>query len=249
MLRKWLLKWLLMCWCVVSVLYPASAQADIVVDSASFDKAYIAALALTSQNEAEKSKQSMVRLNQAWQSYAGIYRAYKPADAAWKNGFADIDSAIAKADAQVTRGDSLAAAHDTLEPVRVILMQLRRKNGIDYYVDYQTAFHEPMEEAVLTAKGKTADTLTQQDMEKMRRLIPTLEARWSALQNAKFEAAQFGFDAARNAKLRHYSELETLAIAALKRALAESDKAAIIQRALAIKPPFAQMFMLFGDLG
>lgn len=245
MWRTWLSIFLFL----LSLSYPASAQSDVVADSAVFDRAYVAALALTSQNEADKSKKAMAKLNQAWRTYAGSYRTHKPADAAWKNGFAEVDTAIAKADALVAQGDSLAAAHEALEPVRVILMQLRRKNGIDYFLDHQTAFHQPMEDTVLTAKGKTSDSLTQYDIDKMRRLLPTLEARWSAMQNAEFEPAKFGFDEGRRAKLKQYSELETLAIAALKRALAESDKAAIIQRAQAIKPPFAQMFMLFGDLG
>jgi hypothetical protein len=245
MLRKWM--WMGLS--VLGMLCAASARADMVSDSAVFDRTYIAALALTSQNEAEKSKTAMTKLNQAWRTYAGAYRSYKPADAAWKTGFSDIDTAIAKADGLVARGDSLPMAHDALEPVRVILMRLRQKHGIDYYVDYQTAFHEPMEAIVLTVKGKTPDTLTQEDMDKMRRLLPTLEARWMALQNAKFEPGKHGFDDPRAAKLKQLSEQETLAVAAFKRALAESDKSAIIQRAAAIKPPFAQMFMLFGDLG
>jgi hypothetical protein len=234
--------------CIVGMLYATGVQADIVTDSAVFDKAYIPALAVTSQNEAEKSKTAMKKLNQSWQAFSGIYRQYKPADRAWENGFSDIDNWIAKADGIVASASNLTEAHNALEPVREILMQLRRKNGIDYFVDYQTAFHEPMEEIVLTAKGKTPETLTQRDIDKIRSLMPALADRWGALQNARFDPQKFVFDSARTAKLKQLMESESNAISALEKALSEADKLAIIQRATAIKPPFAQMFMLFGDM-
>jgi hypothetical protein len=234
--------------CVAGMLYATSVQADIVTDSAVLDKAYIPALAVTSQNDADKSKAAMKRLNQSWGVFASAYRQYKSADDIWKNGFADIDKWIAKADGIVASGNNLTEAHNALEPVREILMQLRRKNGVDYFVDYQTAFHEPMEEIVLTAKGKTPETLTQQDIDKIRSLMPTLADRWGALQNARFDPQKFVFDSARTAKLKQLMESESNAISALEKALSEADKLAIIQRATAIKPPFAQMFMLFGDM-
>jgi hypothetical protein len=225
-----------------------TAWADIVTDSAVLDKAYIPALAVTSQNDAEKSKAAMARLNRSWVTFSTAYRQYKPADDGWRIGFSEIDTWIAKADGIVVGGKNLTDAHNALEPVRVILMQLRRRNGIDYFVDYQTAFHEPMEDIVLTAKGKTPETMTQQDIHTIRSLLPALQARWDALQKAKFDPQDFGFDNARTAKLKRLMETQSDAIAALKKALAAPDKAAIIQSAAAIKPPFAQMFMLFGEL-
>jgi hypothetical protein len=244
MFKKCLLLWLYL----AAILLATSVQADIVTDSAVFDKAYIPALAVTSQNDAEKSKAAMAKLNQSWVTFSTAYRQYKPADDAWRIGFSDIDKWITKADGIVLTGNNLTEAHNALEPVRVILMQLRRKNGIDYFVDYQTAFHEPMEEIVLTAKGKAPETLSQQDVDKISSLLPTLEARWDALQTAKFDPQHFVFDSARTSKLKRLMETESNAIGALKKALAESDKSAIIQSAVAIKPPFAQMFMLFGEL-
>jgi hypothetical protein len=36
-------------------------------------------------------------------------------------------------------------AHEALEPVRVELMKVRQHQGLDYFVDWLTAFHEPIE--------------------------------------------------------------------------------------------------------
>ena len=138
-------------------------------------------------------------------------------------------------------------AHNVLEHVRVILMQLRQKHGIDYYLDYQTAFHEPMEAIVLAAKGKTPATLAEQDLAKIRNTMPALEARWKAVQNARFDPDKYGLDSERAARVKRSLELETEAIEKLKKALAGSDKTSMIQLAVAIKPPFAQLYMLFGE--
>ena len=52
-----------------------------------------------------------------------------------------------------------AAAHTALEDVRIDLMKLRSAQGVDYFMDRLTAFHEPME--VLALAG---NTLKPQDL-------------------------------------------------------------------------------------
>jgi hypothetical protein len=233
--------------CLAALCVTLGARADIVTDSATFDRAYIPALALTNQGDAEGSRVAMTQLNRAWRVYENAHREDYPGDNTWKAGFVEIGKRIAEAGTIVERGTRLADAHEALERVRVILMQLRRKHGVDYFLDYQTAFHEPMEEIVLAAKGKTPATLMPRDLAKIRDTIPTLEARWNAVRNARFVPADFGFDSARAAKMNHFLALETDAIAALKGALVGADKTAVIQRAVALKPPFAQLYMLFGE--
>ena len=233
--------------CLVAMFFSTAAHADMVTDSAAFDKAYIPALALTSQGDAEKSKTAMVRLNQAWRDFSNAHRKDHPGDDAWQQGFSEIDKWILEADANVAHEDKLMDAHNVLEHVRVILMQQRQKHGIDYFLDYQTAYHEPMERIVLVAKGKTPATLTEQDIDKIRNAIPELEKRWNAVRNARYDPGNLGLSRARNAEVKRSIELETESIAGLKQALAGSDKSAMIQHAVAIKPPFAQLYMLFGE--
>jgi hypothetical protein len=233
---------------LLGTLITISARADMVADSATFDKAYIPALALTSQNALNQSRAAMAQLNQAWQDFSKMHRNDFIKDSAWKKGFNEIADWIRQADKIVNQGGNLADAHNTLEHVRVTLMHLRKQHKIDYYLDYQTDFHEPMEEVVLTARGKTPATLSEQDLEKIRTILPELEARWNAVLNAKFNPDVFGFSHAHAAKTTHYIELESEAISALKQALAGDDKAAVIQHAVAIKQPFSKLYMMFGTL-
>lgn len=242
-------KWTATLMCLTGVFFSISAHADIVVDSAVFDKVYIPALALTSQGEIKKSQAVMAQLKQSWHVYEKMHRQDFPGDDNWTNGFKDIGEWINKADAIVTSGDELVEAHNALEHVREILMQLRKKNKIDYYLDYQTAFHEPMEEIVLAAKGKSPTTFSEQDLEKMRHMIADLDARWQDVLHAKFDPKIFVFDSTQAAKVKQVMEQESAAINSLKESVANSDKAAVIQRAIAIKPPFAKLYMMFGEFG
>lgn len=233
--------------CLVGMFFVTTVRADVLAHSAGFDKAYIPALALTSQGDSEKSKVAMARLNQAWRFYSNAHRQDNPGDESWMKGFAEIDQWIREADTIVARGNKLIDAHNVLEHVRIILMQLRQNHGIDYFPDHLTAFHEPMEEIVLAAKGKTPETFTEQDLATIRNTLPALEARWSAVRKARFDPAKYGLDGERAAKVKQYVELETAAMDKLKKALAGSDEATMIQSAVAIKPPFAQLYMLFGE--
>ena len=233
--------------CLVGMFFVTTVRADFLANSAGFDKAYIPALALTSQGEAEKSKVAMARLDQAWHFYSNAHRQDNPGDESWMKGFVEIEQWIREADTVVASGGKLIDAHNVLEHVRISLMQLRQNHGVDYYPDHLTAFHEPMEEIVLAAKGKTPATFTEQDLAKIRNTIPALEARWSAVRKARFDPANYGLDTERAAKVKRFLELETEAMETLKKALSGSDKAAMIQSAVAIKPPYAQLYMLFGE--
>jgi hypothetical protein len=187
--------------CLVSLASISGARADIPSDSARFDRAYIPALALTSQGEA--------------------------------------DALVA--------AEKLSDAHEVLEQVRIFLMELRHKHLIAYFPDLLTAFHEPMEEIVLTVKGKTPETITRAQRGTIKTLLPELERRWQAVLGAEFKPALFGFSPERGAKAKQLMKAETQAIARLKKALDAQGSAALLPSGMAIKPAFAQLYMLLGE--
>jgi hypothetical protein len=138
-------------------------------------------------------------------------------------------------------------AHEALEHVREVLMKLRLRNRIDYFIDGLTAFHEPMEVIVLAAKDKSGDTLTEADIGRIRKMLPQAEQAWQRVTVAKLDANDYMLTPAQADDARKLMTLETASLAALKDALAASDKARIAQAAVAIKPNFAKLFMIFGD--
>jgi hypothetical protein len=58
------------------LLYGTSTAADLMKDFVSFDRVYIAALALTSQGKIEESKKATNLLKENWKTFKGTYKTY-----------------------------------------------------------------------------------------------------------------------------------------------------------------------------
>lgn len=216
-------------------------------DMATLDRAFVAALALTSQEKPEPSRKSMAVLVPTWKAFQAKYISVNPADGQWRADFDTVDGMIERADELVRAGGALVAAHDELEGVRITMMALRERNGIAYYLDHLTRFHEPMEAIVLAGKEKTPETLTAADVEAIRSHLPLAHECWNAALAADFDAALFGFPAEKQAAMKRLIAAESESLAQLQAAIDGGDPALTIQRAVGIKPSFAALFMLFGD--
>lgn len=232
----------------LGLMLTAYSAGELRQDMVKFDKVYIAALALTNQDKADASRKAIQALREAWQAFSAKYADANPADKPWRTDFAAVDKQVAQAVAIIgTPGKAMGEAHQALEGVRNVLMRLRQRNGIDYYIDGLTAFHHPMEDIVLTAKDKTAQTLSDADVGKIRGLLAEAEKHWRAVAASKPDAATYQLSAAQADDVAKLVQLESAALAALKDALAAGDKAQIAKTAVGIKPNFAKLFVSFGD--
>lgn len=222
-------------------------RTEMLQDMAAFDRAYVAALALTSDQKQEPSRKSMARLNTAWLTFRKRYQVSLGTDHKWRAGFAKIDEQIRRADTIVTRATGLIEAHEALEEVRVIFMQLRRHDAIPYFPDALTAYHEPMEAIVLAAKGKTPQTLSDADLATIVRTLPEAKKLWQEAIKIPVADDVFGFDPSRSQAVNAAIQQESEALQKLEKALATRDRALLIPAAVGIKPPFARLYKQFGD--
>lgn len=231
--------------------HPAAAAPTLptylLADMVTLDRAYIAALAVTSLEKVEPSQKSMAILIPTWAAFQAKYIAANPTDAQWRPDFDAVSGMIGRADEIVQTGTGLVAAHDELEGVRITLMELRERNGLPYFVDHLTRYHEPMEAIVLAAKGKTPETLSAADLETIRTNLPQAQAIWADVAAAPFDPALFGFAPERQAAMQTQLGAETQALTQLQAALDAGDSVAIIQKSVALKGIFAPIFMMFGD--
>lgn len=212
------------------------------------DKVYIAALALTNQGKAEASRKAVLALHDAWRTFSAKYGEANSADKQWTADFAAVENRVAQAVAIVgTPGKDVSEAHEALEDVRNVLLALRQRNHIDYYIDGLTAFHHPMEEIVLAAKDKTAQSLSDADIGKIRSLLPQAEKYWRGVEAAKPDATIYQLSPAQAGEVAKLVRLESAALAGLSEALAAGDKSRIVKAAVAIKPNFAKLFMTFAN--
>ena len=226
-----------------------SAKTDsLVKDMVAFDRQYIAALALTSQEKLKPSTQAMARLLPLWKSFNYKHRNMVKKDADWKKDMNKIDYYIHAANKIVSSGKHLIYAHNELEHVRVIMLNARVRNHIEYFIDHLTRFHEPMETLVLTVKGKSASDISSDTIAKMKSEVQTAKTLWQKVVQAPLDKHLFGFSDEKVNMVKGYQLKETEALAKLETALAGGNNNIIISAGLAIKPSFAKMFMLFGAL-
>ncbi|MCG3178660.1 MAG: hypothetical protein BIFFINMI_00988 [Phycisphaerae bacterium] len=223
---------------------------------AAFDRAYIPALAATASNPSPAytpaqrqadANRAMARLNDRWHLFGNAFAGLKPDDPQWAADFDRVGKQIVAASKLLSDGKS-ADAHAALESVRQTFMALRGRNGIGYYLDPMTAFHEPMESIVKAATLRPGRTkLSPADLVTIRSALAKARLAWTDVTETTFDPEPFGFDAQRAIRLKLLVDAETASLDHLRDVLTGSDQEAIRQAALGIKTPFAQAYMLFGD--
>ncbi len=226
---------------------PLPAASLLEKDMADFDKVYIPALALTNQTNKVAAQKAIALTIAQWESFkkkhAGDFRAHKDD----KADLATIGQIIVDAENILKLNGKLEDTHEILEGVRNTFLTIRKRNSIDYYIDYTTKFHEVMEIIVLTAKGKTAETLTDIMLLKIRDNFQVAQQNWKNLQSASFDPELFSFSVEKDAQRKDYIKAQTEAMSKLQKALDDEDKGAIIKAAMGIKPNFVSLFLMFGD--
>lgn len=232
---------------VLAALLTGMSKDDLRRDMVRLDKVYIAALALSSQGKTVETRKALADLTRSWRSFSERYRAGNPADAEWAKDFDAVGQRIEEAVAIAAAERKVTDAHEALEEVRVVMAQLRERNGLEYFIDHLTAFHAPMEDIVLVAKDKSAAQLNDGDVAHIRALLPEAEARWRRVAAAPLAASTYELDSAAYARVRGLMQLEQQSLAELSAALDSGDRARIAKAAVGIKPNFAALFMAFAD--
>ena len=220
---------------------------NILKDFASFDRAFIPPLALTNQDKLKPSQKAIRLLNKNWESFKTKYYNSNPQDPEWKEDFDRIGKQIAEATSIVESGENLMHAHEALEEIRSITLDLRRRNNIEYYIDYLTEFHFLMESIVHTASDNEPADMGEEVISELSDLTDEASAMWSKIEAQPFDKALFGFDDEKIAKMMGLMKAESEALDNLKKAINSKDKTAIIEMAKNVKPNYAKIYMMFGD--
>jgi len=222
-----------------------NAPSDIRHEFAELDRAYVTALALTNQSS-PKATQAVTALQDHWKVFQERHYGSNGTDTSWQSDFNKVGCRIDVANTFLEQKDA-QSAHETLEGVRFILLDLRRRHQVDYYLDYLTKYHEAMEGLLAVVQGKTSETLTVSDLSTLRWRLSEAERQWAVVQAQPFDAALYGFDGQRQERMRQYMQEETEALGHLRAAVESESGEGIVLAAQAIKPPFAKLFVLFGN--
>lgn len=235
---------------LVLALYPLSVgfvNDALMKDFVSFDRAFIPPLALTNAEKLNPSKEAMGLLKENWDSFKAKQYNANPNDPKWKSDLDKVDQKIFEAAAIVRTEKNLSEAHEILEQIRFIFMELRKRNGIEYYIDYLSDFHEHMEAIMHTVQERDPASFSAKDKDYVAREFDQADKTWKRIETAAFDKDFYGFSDQRLARMKECLKLETEALNNLKKALEGEDKALIIKAAKGIRPNYAEIYKLFGD--
>jgi len=225
----------------------AERETQLIQSMVRLDKRYIPVLALTSAEKLEPSRKAMAALLPEWERFREGHKGMQKQDSGWQADIERIEQQFLSVQKQLVSGHELIAAHEDLEQVRVILLGLRERNGIDYFVDHLTRFHEPMEQIVLQVKGKAPAQLSDQDVAAIQQQLGIATILWQMVITTPVEKKLYGFSAQKIKQIELLIQEEKAALMQLQGALESGANEKIISAALGVKPAFAQQFKLFGD--
>lgn len=215
---------------------PASSQTAFqpMVDEAY--GAYRAALFQTNANDQKGTLDALTAAQAGWTKVAASYRNSPPPAYAHDPRFgADIDevsSLLRRAQSEASTG-ALPAAHETLEGVRDILGELRRRNGVIVFSDHINAYHTEMEHII-------GGEIPPDDKQRLTEQVGVLVYLDKKIRENASLALQ------EDAKYRQLSAANTSAIEKLRSALAAGNPSEIKAAIEGLKPAYAKLFLAFG---
>lgn len=244
---KTFLHLMMRCLLVFALLPFAASAAGLKEDMIALDRAYIPALSITNRTpQSVDAKPAMDIMNVQWASFKQKYGATQGGDKQWQPDMAKIDAYMVAANRIVDSGKDFVKAHEELEGVRLTFLEMRQRAKMPYYLDDLTRFHDPMEEMYLVAKGKSGEQLSDADVAKIKGFFPEAEKLWSVVLKAPVDSV-FLLTTDQKALQAKLMATETRVLEALKQGLAAGDREAIAKNAQAIRQPFSQLYVSFGD--
>jgi len=240
--------------CLVLVLLGGCAQEPIkpklLRSMAQLDRAYIPAFIFTDLHKQRESEIAIERLRERWnplyEQYYGVKLKYgvNIVDKFWKEDFDKTSAELELAETLIKAG-KLSDAHERLIGIRTNLRELRQRNGLEYFLDGMTAYHDAMENIRLSLRGK--DKLRDKDLKQLRALFKQAQKNWAKLDVTKIEAKNFGFKPKKIEAIRRRVRQQEKHLGAFAAALSSQNADAIFQSAQDLRPNFTVLYKAFGD--
>lgn len=226
--------------CLVSATGLAVA-ADPVTDAMQKTYApYRVALFKTNNKAQEDSRQAVIQAQQGWTRIAAEFGANPPAPYAGDSGFAaslaSVSKVYVKALEEIER-NQLPEAHETLEEVREVMADMRRRNQVVVFSDHMNAYHAEMEHFLNDGERAIAAPNGMLELTAKAGALDYLAGRLKSEAPASL---------AKNEEFVGLLNAVERSVADLKAALFAQDAAKVKEAIGKLKGPYSKMFIKFG---
>ncbi len=225
-----------------------AAPGDLPSTMAQLDKSYIPALGLSGQADQQaKAKVAFVIFESEWSRFKSRFAASDGFDAAWAGDLESVSDAIAKAREELFENSDGPAAHEALEAVRMTLLESRTRQGIPYFIDSLTLFHNAMEDLLNDRPSKALGAWDTAERTRMAAYLDMAIQRWARVKEAESLIAYAALSP--NAEATYRTQWQTIdsILSGAKNSLATGDEKTFSEALERLKPNFIKTFFLFGE--
>jgi hypothetical protein len=203
---------------------------------------YKRSLLATSRGTQEGAKQQVSQCRERWYELLGRYHLTPPPEFAedeqWQSDLAAITGHLHVAEWQL-HGGRMADAHECLERVRWIWLDIRERNGVHWFGDELTRYHAAMEPVVAWGTGAEHGGVTSGNIEDFEVELAKLLDAWGRLAQQRPPPG--------NMRRFHFSmQREAAALRDLQELVADRWYPDIPEAAKQVKNAFTMLFMGFG---
>lgn len=219
-------------------------------DMVALDRSYIPVLVFTDLQTQRQSEIAFGRFKKDWQRfdqhYSGLELKYGVdiVDKYWQEDFKRMRKVVVSAETFVAQQD-LNAANKKLQLIKGILGPLRRRNGIEYFVDGLHQYQEDLELISSFLRGK--DELRDKDYKDLKKLFRRVQKTWLEVGELKINSELHGFDQKKITAIRNRVRAEERLLASFVAALTSRNSDRVFQAAQDLKPGFMVFYKVFGD--
>lgn len=226
--------------CLISATGVAVA-ADPVTDAMQKTYApYRVALFKTNNKAQEDSRQAVMQAQQGWARIVSEFGATPPApysgDPRFAGSLAAVGRVYVKALEEVER-NQLPEAHETLEEVRDIMADMRRRNQVVVFSDHMNAYHAEMEHFLTDGEKTIAAPNGMLELTAKAGALDYLAGRLKSEAPASL---------LKNEEFIGLLKAVEKSVADLKAALFAQDAAKVKEAIGKLKGPYSKMFIKFG---
>ena len=201
---------------------------------------YRVALFKTNNNAQEDSRQAVIQAHQGWARIVSEFGANPPApyagDPAFAVSVAAVNKVYAKALEQIAQ-NQLVEAHETLEEVRDIMADMRRRNQVVVFSDHMNAYHAEMEHFLNDGEKTIAEQNGMLELTAKAGALDYLAGRLRSEAPANLQKSE---------EFVGLLKAVEKSVVDLKAALFAQDAPKVKEAIGKLKGPYSKMFIKFG---
>jgi len=217
---------------------------------ADFDRLYVPTMVFTDLAKQRESEIALERLKEKWDSFNQDYYNLEMkygvniVDKFWQEDFDKIEQAMVSAETLVA-SQELGQAHEELAKIQYVFLELRHRNGFDYFLDEMTTFNDSIQEIIICLRGKS--NLSDKEYEQLLLASQKAKKSLSKLAVSKIDPGYFGFSLKKIKAIRKRVSDQEKLMSAFETALSSGDIDLLFQSAQDLKPNYTVFYKAFGD--